>query len=260
MGSRAGLQAREPGGGRELRTSPRHQKNDNLHRSAYVARKWRPAQRCIVCVRRGQAPSPPASRRLSVRNLELSRNPTEESAKKKTEEFGSAHRPACGVGGELDVGELMARASAKSIRHGFFGKRYCREDFGPIMSIFDALQYPLMGPVRRAGPAPANPPGPRRLLRPPAPGQPAPGAARTALLRSWSYRVEGQHAVARHREDRAAAVTPYLGENKTIKDVEGARTQLRNALYHDRGLQDPCWSTFPPQRIAAGQSSRLVVH
>ena len=112
------------------------------------------------------------------------------------------------------------------------------------------LQYPLM--ARSAEPASPQPP-PAPAAAPPAPGQPAPAAAAPpfAIL---EYRVEGNTLLPAIEIERA--VTPYLGENKTIKDVEGARTQLER-VYHDRGYKTVLVN-IPPQRIAAGVV-RLVV-
>jgi hemolysin activation/secretion protein len=117
------------------------------------------------------------------------------------------------------------------------------------MSI-STLQYPLM--ARSAEPASPQPP-PAPAAATPAPGQPAPAAAAPpfAIL---EYRVEGNTLLPPIEIERA--VTPYLGENKTIKDVESARTQLER-VYHDRGYKTVLVN-IPPQRIAAGVV-RLVV-
>ena len=50
--------------------------------------------------------------------------------------------------------------------------------------------------------------------------------------------------------DVERAVTPYLGENKTIKDIEAARTQLER-VYHDHGYKT-VQVNIPQQKIADG--------
>ena len=56
------------------------------------------------------------------------------------------------------------------------------------------------------------------------------GEARALL----EYRVEGNTLM--RPIDIERAVTPYLGEEKSIKDVESARQSLEK-LYHDHGYQ-----------------------
>ena len=50
--------------------------------------------------------------------------------------------------------------------------------------------------------------------------------------------------------DIERTVTPYLGEGKTIKDIEAARTKLER-LYHDRGYKTVLVD-IPQQRVADG--------
>lgn len=52
------------------------------------------------------------------------------------------------------------------------------------------------------------------------------------------------------------AVTPYLGENKTIKDIETAQKDLEK-VYHDRGYKTVLVN-IPPQQVSSGVV-RLVV-
>jgi hemolysin activation/secretion protein len=62
------------------------------------------------------------------------------------------------------------------------------------------------------------------------------------------YRVEGNTVL--HAIDIEGAVTPYLGEGKTIKDVEAARQSLEE-LYHVRGYQTVLVN-IPQQEISSG--------
>ena len=62
------------------------------------------------------------------------------------------------------------------------------------------------------------------------------------------YRVEGNTLL--HAIDIERAVTPYLGEAKTINDVEAARKDLEK-LYHDHGYQTVLVN-IPQQEIGSG--------
>jgi hemolysin activation/secretion protein len=62
------------------------------------------------------------------------------------------------------------------------------------------------------------------------------------------YRVEGNTLM--QAIDIERAVTPYLGEGKTIKDVEAARRSLEK-LYHDHGYQTVLVN-IPQQEISSG--------
>jgi hemolysin activation/secretion protein len=62
------------------------------------------------------------------------------------------------------------------------------------------------------------------------------------------YQVEGNTLL--RPIDIERAVTPYLGENKTIKDVESARAQLER-VYRDRGYKT-VQVNIPPQRVGEG--------
>lgn len=110
------------------------------------------------------------------------------------------------------------------------------------------LQYPL---VARSGeqaaqPAPNAPPV----------AQPAAATAGTATpaFAILEYQVEGNTLLRPIDVERA--VTPYLGENKSIKDVEAARAQLER-VYHDRGYKT-VQVNIPPQKVGEG-TVRLAV-
>ncbi|HEY2463037.1 MAG TPA: POTRA domain-containing protein [Steroidobacteraceae bacterium] len=62
------------------------------------------------------------------------------------------------------------------------------------------------------------------------------------------YRVEGNTLM--RAIDIERAVYPYLGESKTIKDVEAARLNLEK-IYHTRGYQTVLVN-IPPQEIGSG--------
>jgi hemolysin activation/secretion protein len=62
------------------------------------------------------------------------------------------------------------------------------------------------------------------------------------------YRVEGNTLM--RTIDIERAVYPYLGEGKTIKDVEAARLNLEK-LYHERGYQTVLVN-IPPQEVGSG--------
>ncbi len=98
-----------------------------------------------------------------------------------------------------------------------------------------ALQYPLT--ARSSEPAKQPPPA-----NPPAAGAPV------QVFAILEYQVEGNTLL--RPIDIERAVTPYLGENKTIKDVEGARAQLER-VYRDRGYKT-VQVNIPPQRVGDG--------
>jgi len=80
--------------------------------------------------------------------------------------------------------------------------------------------------------------------------EPAPAAASSAQ-RSFpilEYRIEGNTLLPRIDIERA--VTPYLGPDRSIKDVEAARQGLEKR-YHDRGYQTVLVN-IPQQEISAG--------
>jgi hemolysin activation/secretion protein len=127
------------------------------------------------------------------------------------------------------------------------------------------LQFPL---AARSAEPPAQPPvnnsasatadTPAAAAAPTAPAAPVTKAVPKAPpVQSFSileYRIEGNTVLPVIEVERA--VTPYLGENKSIKDVEAARTQLERA-YHDRGYKTVLVN-IPPQRVGDG-TVRLVV-
>ncbi|HUI60127.1 MAG TPA: POTRA domain-containing protein, partial [Steroidobacteraceae bacterium] len=106
--------------------------------------------------------------------------------------------------------------------------------------------------------AQAAPPGPATSTSPPA-GAPAstaapPAAAQPAAAPAspgfdlLEFQVEGNTLL--QPIDIERAVTPYLGEHRSIKDIEAARTRLEKT-YHDRGYKTVLVN-IPEQRIAAG--------
>src|SRR6202167_1015105 len=62
------------------------------------------------------------------------------------------------------------------------------------------------------------------------------------------YRIEGNTLL--HAIDIERAVTPYLGEGKSIKDVEAARLSLEK-IYHQHGYQTVLVN-IPQQEISSG--------
>lgn len=96
--------------------------------------------------------------------------------------------------------------------------------------------------VRSAeAPAPGAPASPAPLAAP----KPAPTQPRYSIL---EFRVEGNTLLAVPDVERA--VMPFLGENRGIEDVEGARKQLEKA-YQDRGYKTVIVN-IPQQRINGG--------
>ncbi|MDP8986430.1 MAG: ShlB/FhaC/HecB family hemolysin secretion/activation protein [Pseudomonadota bacterium] len=85
---------------------------------------------------------------------------------------------------------------------------------------------------------------------------PAPAATQPAKsFPILEYRVEGNSVMAAIDVERA--VTPYLGEGKSIKDVEAARLSLEKA-YHSHGYQTVLVN-IPQQEIGAGIVRLTVV-
>jgi hemolysin activation/secretion protein len=106
------------------------------------------------------------------------------------------------------------------------------------------LAYPV---AARSG-EPAAPPVPS-----PPPAAPA-AQSRPPSFDILEYQVAGNSVLPTIEVERA--VTPYLGPNKTIKDVEAARAQLER-VYHDRGYKTVLVN-IPQQKVAEGVI-RLVV-
>jgi hemolysin activation/secretion protein len=133
------------------------------------------------------------------------------------------------------------------------------------------LQYSLMArsaeppaqptPAAAAG---AQPPPSSTAAGPPTSGAPSPqgspaaqrppAAASVPPFSILEFQVEGNTLLPTIEVERA--VTPFLGESKTIKDVEGARTQLER-VYHDRGYKTVLVN-IPPQKVSDGVI-RLIV-
>ena len=77
----------------------------------------------------------------------------------------------------------------------------------------------------------------------------APGAAQPPKpFPVLEYQIEGNTLLS--TMDVEKAVLPYLGETRTIKDIEAARLQLENT-YHDRGYKTVL-VTIPQQQVLDG--------
>jgi hemolysin activation/secretion protein len=87
-----------------------------------------------------------------------------------------------------------------------------------------------------------------------APAAPVPVAA-DKLFPILEYRVEGNTLLKPIDIERA--VTPFLGEGKSIKQVESARQNLEK-LYHDRGYQTVLVN-IPQQEVSSGVVRLVVV-
>src|SRR5689334_22550436 len=111
-------------------------------------------------------------------------------------------------------------------------------------------QYPLS--VRAAEPVqPAAPASPPAANQQPAAAQPPTAAkapAPTPTFPILEYQVEGNTRL--RPIDIERAVTPYLGENKTLKDVEAARGELER-VYRDHGYKT-VQVNIPPQKVGDG--------
>jgi hemolysin activation/secretion protein len=86
----------------------------------------------------------------------------------------------------------------------------------------------------------------------------APPAAAPAPAKTFpvlEYRVEGNTLM--RQIDIERAVMPYLGEGKTIKDVEGARQGLEK-IYHDHGYQTVLVN-IPQQEVSSGVVRLAVI-
>jgi hemolysin activation/secretion protein len=101
-----------------------------------------------------------------------------------------------------------------------------------------AAQYPLVARGDQAA-QPAVSPGS---------GAPAPAATAAAPFDVFEFQVEGNTLLPVIEVERA--VTPYLGEGKTLKDIEAARTALERS-YHDRGYKTVLVN-IPQQRVTGG--------
>jgi hemolysin activation/secretion protein len=89
----------------------------------------------------------------------------------------------------------------------------------------------------------------------PKPGSPAAAKAQPAKpFAILEYRIEGNTLLPAIEIERA--VTPFLGENKTLKDIEGAKAQLERT-YHSHGYKTALVN-IPPQQVSEG-IVRLVV-
>lgn len=110
---------------------------------------------------------------------------------------------------------------------------------------------PATAPAKTESAAPAKSDG----SAVPKPGSPA--AVKTQPAKPFAileYRIEGNTLLPTIEIERA--VTPFLGENKTFKDIEGAKAQLEGA-YHSHGYRTALVN-IPLQQISEGVV-RLVV-
>jgi len=119
------------------------------------------------------------------------------------------------------------------------------------------LLSPVMARSDEPGAQPAvSPPSPAPAVAPPVTPASAPAAAAApkpfAVL---EYQIEGNTLL--RAVDIERAVTPYLGPEKTIKDIEAARAALEH-VYHDRGYKTVLVN-IPPQRVAEGVVRLRVV-
>jgi hemolysin activation/secretion protein len=120
------------------------------------------------------------------------------------------------------------------------------KNFRGIMAI-SLLQSSLM--ARSAEPPQSPTPAPA-----PAPAAAAP-AAPVKYFPIMEYQVEGNTLMKTIDVERA--VMPYLGEGKSIKDVEAARQNLEK-IYHDHGYQTVLVN-IPQQEVSSGVVRLSVV-
>ena len=122
------------------------------------------------------------------------------------------------------------------------------KNFRGIMAI-SLLQSSLM--ARSAEPPQSPAPAPA-----PAPAAAAPAAAAPVkYFPIMEYQVEGNTLMKTIDVERA--VMPYLGEGKSIKDVEAARQNLEK-IYHDHGYQTVLVN-IPQQEVSGGVVRLSVV-
>src|SRR5260221_3752881 len=107
----------------------------------------------------------------------------------------------------------------------------------------------LLHPLVARSAEPAGPAAPQERPRPAT----QPVAVKTFAV--LEYRVEGNTLM--RPIDIERAVTPYLGEEKAIKDVESAR-QSPERLYHDHGYQTVIVN-IPQQEVGSGVARLTVV-
>ncbi len=118
------------------------------------------------------------------------------------------------------------------------------------LMVISALQSSLLAPSAGFADATTSSGG--------ASGSRADPAAAQAPVKTFpvlEYQVEGNSLM--RTIDIERAVMPYLGEGKTIKDVEAARRNLEK-LYHDRGYQTVLVN-IPQQEVSAGVVRLKVV-
>jgi hemolysin activation/secretion protein len=105
-------------------------------------------------------------------------------------------------------------------------------------------------PVLQGTPSPRQEPPPVESAPPPSQGAPA-RAASNPTQRTFAvmeYDVEGNTLLKPIDIERA--VTPYLGEGRTIKDIDSARGALEK-VYHDLGYKTVLVN-IPEQQISSG--------
>jgi hemolysin activation/secretion protein len=111
---------------------------------------------------------------------------------------------------------------------------------------------PAAGPIAPVNPASTATPPPVKSAPPssvaPSTAAPAPAPSSPQTFSVLEYQVEGNTLLAPIDIERA--VTPFLGDNKSVKDVEAARAKLEG-VYHDRGYKTVLVN-IPQQKIGAG--------
>jgi hemolysin activation/secretion protein len=109
----------------------------------------------------------------------------------------------------------------------------------------------LHSPLVAGSAEPPAPPPSRDAAAAPA----AQAATQVKTFAVLEYQVEGNTLM--RAIDIERAVTPYLGEGKTIKDIEAARQSLEK-IYHDHGYQTVLVN-IPQQEISSGIVRLAVV-
>lgn len=133
-------------------------------------------------------------------------------------------------------GDLMSWAYPATCWTGLI--RTTSRGLWAIMGI-GLVHYPLSARAAEAEPPPAT-----AETKAPTPAA-QPSSPAFAIL---EYQVEGNTLL--RPIDIERAVMPFLGENKSLKDVESARTQLER-VYRERGYKT-VQVNIPPQRVGEG--------
>jgi len=123
----------------------------------------------------------------------------------------------------------------------------------PALAAEPAAPPPTGSPSPAAPPATSAPPpaAPPAAGAAPPPSQTPPPGAQAQVIKSFpilEYRIDGNTVLPTIEIERA--VMPYLGENRSTKDIEAARTQLEKT-YHDRGYKTVVVN-IPLQQVVDG--------